>query len=75
MPRDASVCLALAKDEYNPDVGARSLQNAVDEAIVQPLVGAFLEVDEEVGEGEPLVRFEFDVQPDGEVVAYKSKEK
>jgi ATP-dependent Clp protease ATP-binding subunit ClpA len=71
--RDATVCVALAKDEYNPDVGARSLQNAVDESIVQPLVAAYLDVDEDIREGTPLAKFEFDVQPDGEIVTYLTK--
>ncbi|KAI9780170.1 MAG: hypothetical protein M1839_007007 [Geoglossum umbratile] len=71
--RDASLCMALAKSEYNPDLGARSLQNAVDELVMQQLVVAFLEPDEEIGPDAPLMRFEFDVQPDGEVVAYRAK--
>ncbi|KAH0543129.1 hypothetical protein FGG08_002555 [Glutinoglossum americanum] len=71
--RDASLCLQLAKDEYSPDLGARSLQNGVDETVVQPLVMAYLGLNDEICEDGEAEKFEFDVQPDGEIVAYRSR--
>ncbi|KAK5740822.1 hypothetical protein LTR17_004412 [Elasticomyces elasticus] len=47
--RDASVCRVLAESEYHADLGARSLNTAV-EQIKQLLVAEYLQVDEEITE-------------------------
>ncbi|KAI9687019.1 MAG: hypothetical protein M1822_002429 [Bathelium mastoideum] len=64
--RDASVCKLLAKDEYNTDLGARSLLTAV-EGIKTLMVEEYLGVDEEIVEGSGMSEFVIDVVG-GEVV-------
>ena len=61
--RDASVCRILAQAEYHPDLGARSLINAVD-TIKGLLVEAFLEMNERIVESTKTSTFIVDVQGD-----------
>ena len=58
--RDASVCRALAESEYHSNLGARSLI-AAGEKIKRLLVEAYLDIDEEITEGEGVAEFVIDV--------------
>ncbi|KIW22853.1 uncharacterized protein PV07_11106 [Cladophialophora immunda] len=64
---DASVCRLLAKAEYHPELGARSLDNAVD-TIKGLLVEAYLEIDQQIKESANKSIFQVEVQADEIVV-------
>lgn len=66
MRRDASVCRALAQEDYHSDLGARSLKTAV-KKIEHMLVNAYLNVDEEFEEGSEMMDYVVDISL-GEVV-------
>jgi ATP-dependent Clp protease ATP-binding subunit ClpA len=55
--RDASVCAVLAEEGYDQDLGARSLYNVVKHVIEEELVEAYLDVDGEIRERQPMMDF------------------
>lgn len=64
--RDATVCRTLAESDYHADLGARSLI-AAGEKIKRLLVEEYLNVDDEIVEGNGLSEFIIDARG-GEVV-------
>lgn len=48
---DGKLCSLLAENQYDPDLGARSLAHAVTDDIMVPLVDAFLDHEEGLGRG------------------------
>lgn len=58
--RDASVCQALAKAEYHSNLGARSLIAAA-EKVKRMLVEEYLDIDDEIQEGNGMVECVIDV--------------
>lgn len=58
--KDGTLCSHLAREEYNSDLGARSLISAVDE-IKDKVVQSYLEIDEEVKEGGAILEFVVDI--------------
>lgn len=71
--RDATVCKALADQEYHSDLGARSLITAVD-SIRRLLFQAYFDIDEELAVGNEISDFYIDVDG-GEVVIKRSTSK
>jgi ATP-dependent Clp protease ATP-binding subunit ClpA len=59
--RDASVCRAIAEQEYHPDLGARSLLTAVKSLVEDVLVESYLEVEKGISETEKMMEFVVDV--------------
>jgi len=55
--KDASVCSTLAREGYEEDLGARSLINAVRHVVEETVVEAYLDVDEEIFEGQEIMEF------------------
>lgn len=55
--RDATICSTLAAEGYDEDLGARSLIVAVKQNLEEPLVEAYLEVDEEIREDQDTMEF------------------
>lgn len=55
--RDSSVCTVLAEEGYDEDLGARSLINTVKFIIEEVLVEAYLELEEEIKEGQEMMEF------------------
>ncbi|KAH8669778.1 P-loop containing nucleoside triphosphate hydrolase protein [Tricladium varicosporioides] len=70
--RDASVCRVLAEEEYHQELGARSLITAV-KTIEDMLVEVYLDMEQEIQEGEGMVEFVVDVNG-GEIVANIKRE-
>jgi hypothetical protein len=68
--RDASICKLLAESEYHADLGARSLIAAA-EKIKKLLVEEYLNIDEEIAEGDGMTDFIIDVNG-AEVVVNKA---
>lgn len=64
---DVEVCSAIARDGYMPQLGARSIRRAVDEAIRMPLVEQYLEIDEDIRADQPIVHFTVGINADNEV--------
>ncbi|KAK3377599.1 ATPase, aaa-2 [Podospora didyma] len=58
--RDAGVCGVIAKEYYDPKLGARSLITGVNQVVKEPLVEAYLDVDEEINDGQPQMEFVVD---------------
>jgi len=71
--KDASVCCNLAEEEYDSDLGARSLINGA-RKLEDILVEAYLEIDGEIRESEKMVDFVIDVNG-SEVTAKMVKQK
>ena len=55
--RDATVCRLLASRGYDQDLGARSLINIAEHEIQDPLVEEYLNVREEIEEGQAMKEF------------------
>jgi ATP-dependent Clp protease ATP-binding subunit ClpA len=55
--RDATICSTLAAEGYDKDLGARSLIVAVKHNLEEPLVEAYLEVDEEIRADQDMMEF------------------
>lgn len=53
--RDAGVCMALAREGYDKDLGARSLRTTVKHVIEEPVVEAYLNVNEEITENQAMI--------------------
>jgi len=53
--RDATICSTLAAEGYDKDLGARSLIVAVKQNLEEPLVEAYLEVDDEIRENQDMM--------------------
>jgi len=69
--RDASLCAALAGTEYDPQLGARSLANAV-KHIEDHLVEKYLEENKEIVENEDMRDFVVDVKGEDIIVTKAS---
>ncbi|KAI0179498.1 P-loop containing nucleoside triphosphate hydrolase protein [Hypoxylon sp. FL1284] len=65
--KDAAVCTTIAVDEYDKKTGARSLAQAVDRVVEDPLVSQYLQDGDELDENQPNIHFDVDVNVDGEV--------
>ncbi|OCK84463.1 P-loop containing nucleoside triphosphate hydrolase protein [Lepidopterella palustris CBS 459.81] len=63
--RDASVCKAVAAEGYDADLGARSLITTVKADIEGPVVLGYLEVDEEIIEGQDMQEYLVDMSGTG----------
>ncbi|KAL7627036.1 hypothetical protein AAE478_003812 [Parahypoxylon ruwenzoriense] len=64
---DATVCSTIANDEYGKETGARSISQAVDRIIQEPLVSQYLRNGDEFDENQPFAHFIIDVNVDKEV--------
>ena len=53
---DASVCRTIAK-EYDPDLGGRNLKSGVEAMIKGPLIGAYLDTDEDIVETQQMTEY------------------
>ncbi|KAF3063755.1 putative ATP-dependent Clp protease ATP-binding subunit [Daldinia childiae] len=64
---DATVCSAITRDEYDKKTGARSINQAVERMVQDPLVSQYLKDGDEFDENQPITSFVVDVDVDGEV--------
>lgn len=51
------MCMGLAKDGYDEDLGARSLISAMKSVIEVRLVGSYLDVNEEIREDQQVMEY------------------
>jgi ATP-dependent Clp protease ATP-binding subunit ClpA len=56
------MCKVLAIEEYDEDLGARSLITAVKAMVEDVLVGSYLDVNEEIVEGQAMQEYVVDVR-------------
>ncbi|RYP53109.1 hypothetical protein DL768_001886 [Monosporascus sp. mg162] len=64
---DATVCSIIARDEYDKETGARSIAQAVERIVQDPLIGQYLENGDRFDEDQPVADFIVDVNVDKEV--------
>ncbi|KAI0384478.1 P-loop containing nucleoside triphosphate hydrolase protein [Hypomontagnella monticulosa] len=65
--KDATVCSAIANEEYDKKTGARSIAQAVERLIEEPLVSQYLKNGDDFKEDQPTTHFVIDVDVDGDV--------
>ncbi|RYP92608.1 hypothetical protein DL770_001250 [Monosporascus sp. CRB-9-2] len=64
---DATVCSIIARDEYEKETGARSIAQAVERIVQDPLISQYLENGDRFEENQPIADFIVDVNVDKEV--------
>ncbi|RYP42249.1 hypothetical protein DL767_000413 [Monosporascus sp. MG133] len=64
---DATVCSIIARDEYDKETGARSIAQAVERIVQDPLINQYLENGDMFDENQPIADFIVDVNVDKEV--------
>ncbi|KAI1491148.1 P-loop containing nucleoside triphosphate hydrolase protein [Biscogniauxia mediterranea] len=64
---DATVCSSIASEEYDKQTGARSIAQAVERLVADPLISQYLKNGDAFDEDQPITRFVIDVDVDGEV--------
>ncbi|OTA94945.1 hypothetical protein M434DRAFT_381613 [Hypoxylon sp. CO27-5] len=69
--QDGAVCRALAKSEYHPNLGARSLHTAVKHEVEAKLLESYLQEDDEIREDVGMTDFVVSVN-DGEIMVTKA---
>ncbi|KAI1778573.1 P-loop containing nucleoside triphosphate hydrolase protein [Hypoxylon cercidicola] len=64
---DATVCCTIARDEYDKKTGARSIAQAVERIVQDPLTTLYLKNGDDFDENQPTSHFEINVNVDEEV--------
>ncbi|RYO95890.1 hypothetical protein DL764_007577 [Monosporascus ibericus] len=64
---DATVCSIIARDYYGKEIGARSIAQAVERIVQDPLISQYLENGHRFDENQPIADFNADVNVDKEV--------
>lgn len=64
---DATVCTTIAREEYDKKIGARSIAQAVERIVQDPLTTLYLKNGDEFDENQPTTHFEINVNVDEEV--------
>ncbi|KAI1763843.1 P-loop containing nucleoside triphosphate hydrolase protein [Hypoxylon sp. FL1150] len=64
---DATVCTTIAREEYDKKIGARSIAQAVERIVQDPLTALYLKNGDEFDEYQRTTYFEIDVNVDEEV--------
>jgi ATP-dependent Clp protease ATP-binding subunit ClpA len=67
IPREPLVCSTLAKDCYDSDTGARSLEAGVKRQIEHPLLREYLASNSRIQEDQPVEEFLVDVDHKGRI--------
>lgn len=65
---DASICQQIAKENYAPDLGARSLHCGID-GVRESVFEKYLEIDEPIEEGSAVEDITVDIQAEEIVVS------
>lgn len=74
MLNDATICSAIGRDYYLPELGARSISRGVDQLITNPLVARYLESGEDFNDDQPASNFEVGINQQGEVEIWRSED-
>jgi hypothetical protein len=69
---DGAICKAIAKEGYDCDQGARSLQSSVETRIGDCLVRTYLEEEEQIDDSSPIIRYTVSLTRNGNIVVRKS---
>ncbi|KAI0010269.1 P-loop containing nucleoside triphosphate hydrolase protein [Xylariaceae sp. FL0662B] len=69
--RDATVCSTIANDYYEPQLGARSIFNGIDEVVVTPLVAQYLKDGDGFDEDQEETSFEVGIDSEQEVEVWR----
>ncbi|KAI1085469.1 P-loop containing nucleoside triphosphate hydrolase protein [Whalleya microplaca] len=73
--RDATVCSKLANDYYEPQLGARSIFNGVDEVVVTSLVDQYLKDGDDLAEDQKMSFFKIGINGEDEVEVWRESKK
>ncbi|XDG02608.1 hypothetical protein ABKA04_002223 [Annulohypoxylon sp. FPYF3050] len=65
--KDATVCSKIADDGYDKKTGARSIAQAVERIVEDPLISQYLKNGDEFDENQPTTYFDIDVNVDDEI--------
>ncbi|KAI1090797.1 P-loop containing nucleoside triphosphate hydrolase protein [Rostrohypoxylon terebratum] len=65
--KDATVCSKLADDGYDKKTGARSIAQAVERIVEDPLISHYLKNGDEFNENQPMTYFDIDINVDDEI--------
>lgn len=71
---DVAICHKLAKDYYDSDRGARSLDAAIRNEIESKVIEKFLEVNEHIVANQPVEDYLLDLDIDGRLVVTRDTE-
>lgn len=71
MLRDAGICQQIAKENYAPDLGARSLHCGID-SVRESVFEKYLEIDEPIEDGGAVENMVVDIQAE-EIVVSRTK--
>ncbi|KAI8956640.1 hypothetical protein F5Y11DRAFT_353435 [Daldinia sp. FL1419] len=64
---NATVCSAIAKEYYLPELGAKSIARGVDSIIATPLIGLYLEDGDDFSEDQPETKYKIGTNEENEV--------
>lgn len=65
--KDATVCSKIADEGYDKKTGARSIAQAVERIVEDPLISQYLKNGDEFDENQPTTYFDIDVNVDDEI--------
>jgi len=65
LERDGAICKFIADEAYDPDQGARSLQNAVESRIGDALVQAYLDEEGQIDDSLPMTNYRVSLTRNG----------
>ncbi|KAI0186067.1 P-loop containing nucleoside triphosphate hydrolase protein, partial [Xylaria flabelliformis] len=68
---DSELCSVIAQESYTPQLGARCILNAVTNTVRMPLVGQYLEVDEDLCDGQPEIEFKVGITAEKKVEVWR----
>lgn len=64
---EIELCSTVAREAYTPQLGARSILNAITDTIYTPLVSQYLQVDEDLSDNQPETLFKVGLTADKEI--------
>ncbi|TRX88210.1 hypothetical protein FHL15_010899 [Xylaria flabelliformis] len=71
---DSELCSVIARENYTPQLGARCILNAVTNTVRMPLVGQYLELDEDLCDGQPEIQFKVGVTAEKKVEVWRMEQ-
>jgi ATP-dependent Clp protease ATP-binding subunit ClpA len=71
LERDGAICKLIADEGYDPDQGARSLQNAVESRIGDALVQAYLDEEGQIDDSLPMTKYRVSLARNGTLLVVK----
>lgn len=75
LERDGAICKLIADEGYDPDQGARSLQNATESRIGDALVQAYLDEEGQIDDFSPMMKYRVSLARNGTLLVTKVTDK